>query len=363
MDSFYVILGDDDFLVHQKSKELFNKLAENFPDDLSRELIDGRAERVEEVESLVREVKTAGQTLSLFGAGKLIWVNQVNFLNQTKTGSAMGTKEALETLKCFFLGLGDTKLILSACPIHRGNSFVKWLQKNSVYEDVSKKEKEELAFRRTVELTAENLGIRFGRGALEYLAAKIGPHTRLGVEETKKLASFLGDQGGEITDNMIMEMVPDFGEGDFFEASEAFFSGKIQWAMDAIDRHFFHGKDARPLLATLQNRNRLLIQLRVLSEGGELSTQGRLGKEQLESIGRKYAHHFEDFSEKTTLNLFSQNPWFLSRLLSLLDKFSARRLIDLQSDLIRAFQDVLIQPKEQHAKIFKHLAIRANTLS
>ena len=62
----------------------------------------------------------------------------------------------------------------------------------------------------------------FGSGALEYLAGKIGSHARLGVEETKKMASYLGSEGQEITEELIIDLVPDFGEGDF-EASEAFF--------------------------------------------------------------------------------------------------------------------------------------------
>ena len=42
-----------------------------------------------------------------------------------------------------------------------------------------------------------------------------------------------------------------------------------------------------PLQTTLQNRNRLLIQLRVLVDGGEISTRQRLGKEQLGTTRKK----------------------------------------------------------------------------
>ena len=360
-DSLFAVLGDDDYLVRQRAKEIFDELSADFPDELSREIIDGRADRVDDVERILQEAKSAGETLSLFGGGKLVWINEANFLNQTKTGAAQGSKEALENLKPFLGNLGETRLILSACPVHRSHAFVKWLQKNSVYEDVAKNEKEDVAFRRIVEETAQSFGVRFAHGALEYLAGKIGAHPRLGVEETKKLASYLGKDGGEITEQMIIDMVPDFGEGDFFEASEAFFSGKLDWAIDAIDRHFFQGKDARPLLATLQNRNRLLIQLRVLVDGRELDPNQRLGKDQLQRIGQKYQENFSDPSEKTTLNVFSQNPWFLGRLLPLVKKFPTRRLIDLQSNLITAFEEVLAQPKEQHATIFKNLAIRTHS--
>ncbi|HAF58905.1 MAG TPA: hypothetical protein DCL00_04885 [Opitutae bacterium] len=359
--SLCAIIGDDDYIVRQKAKEVFDDWTKDFPDDLSREIIDGRADRVDDVLRILSEAKAATTTLSLFGGGKLVWINEANFINQNKTGAAKGAKDALEDAKAFLEKLEDSRVILSACPIHRGHGFVKWLQKNADFHDLAKNEKEDVAFRRLVEETASELEVKFAPGALDYLAGKIGAHPRLGVEETRKLASFLGSEGNEITEQMIINLVPDFGEGDFFEASEAFFSGKLDWALDAIDRHFFQGKDARPLLATLQNRNRLLIQLRVLVDGGELNPHDRMSKDLLERLAAKHARHFDDPTEKTTLNVFSQNPWFLGRLLGLVKSFSARRLIDLQSHLIEAFEQVLAQPREQHATIFKNLVIRTHS--
>jgi DNA polymerase-3 subunit delta len=357
-DSLHVILGDDDFLVRQRAREIFDDLAGEFPDDLSREIIDGRADRVDDVERILSEAKSACQTLSLFGGGKLVWINEANFLNQSKTGAAQGSKDALEACKPFLEKLSQAKLILSACPVHRNHQFIKWLQNNSKYEDIAKEEKGEASFRRIVEETARECSVDFAPGALEFLAGKIGGHSRLGVEETRKLASYVGQEGSPITEELITELVPDFGEGDFFEASEAFFSNDLKWALDAIERHFFHAKDARPLLATLQNRNRLLIQLRVLAEGGELDPDQRLSKEKLEQLGHKHAHHFSDSGEKSTLNLFSQNPWFLGRLLPIVKRFNTRKLIDLQSSLLETFEQLLIQPREQQVNIFKDLAIR-----
>ena len=357
-DSLHVVLGDDDYLVRQRAKEIYDEHSEDFPDDLSREIIDGRADRVEDVERILAEARSACQTLSLFGGGKLVWINEANFLNQTKTGAAQGSKEALEAAKPFLENLGESKLIISACPVHRNHTFIKWLKSNSTCEDVAKQEKEDVSFRRLIQETAGECGVDFAFGAVEFLAGKIGGHSRLGVEETRKLSAYLGKDGGPITEELITELVPDFGEGDFFEASEAFFSNDLQWALDAIERHFFHAKDARPLLATLQNRNRLLIQLRVLSDGGELDPSQRLSKEKLEQLGRKHAHHFSDSGEKSTLNLFTQNPWFLGRLLPIVKRFNTRSLIDLQAALLEAFEQLLIQPRDQQVAIFKDLAIR-----
>ena len=166
---------------------------------------------------------------SVIYVGKLVWINEANFLNLGKTGASQGTKDALESFKSFLENLGETKLIFSACPIHRNHSFVKWLQKNASYEDVTKNEKEDVTFRRVVQEAAEKSGVSFESGAIECLAGKIGAHPRLGAEETAKLSTYLGPDGGKITEDMIMEMVPDFGELPEGDAHPCLEKNVFQW--------------------------------------------------------------------------------------------------------------------------------------
>ena len=197
----HAIIGDDDFLVRQRAKEIFDELAQAFPDELAREVVDGRADRVEEVARILGEVRSAAGTLSLFGGGKLVWLNEANFLNQTRVGAAQGSKDELDKTKDFLGSLGEgTGVVFSACPVHRNHAFVKWLQKNAKYEDVSKSEKGDLAFRRIVEETSRECGVAYAAGAVDMLAAKISGNARLGTEETRKLAAYLGDEGEEITE-------------------------------------------------------------------------------------------------------------------------------------------------------------------
>ena len=63
--SLIAVVGDDDYVVRKRSKEIFDKLSEDFPDDLSREIIDGKADNVESVENKFLETKSALETLSL----------------------------------------------------------------------------------------------------------------------------------------------------------------------------------------------------------------------------------------------------------------------------------------------------------
>ena len=342
------VVGDDDYIVRQRAKEIYDGLLDDFPDDLSREIIDGRADKVESVEHILQEAKSAGGTLSLFGGGKLIWLNEINFLNQTKTGAAQGTKDALDSFKSFAEGLEGSKIIISACPVHRNHSFVKWLQKNSTYEDVAKQEKEDVAFRRLVEDTAKECGVSFARGAVDYCSQNWCHH---GLAWKKQKNGFLPrGENGEITEELILELVPDYGE-EIFEAPKPF---QVNWnGQSILSKDIFHGKDARPLLATLQNRNRLLIK-HVLIDGGELDPNQRLSKDLLEKIRQK-CKHFAGSRRKHSESFFAK-PMVFGTPSPLANKFSTRRLIDLQSNLIGAFEEVLA--KEQHTSIFKNLVIQ-----
>ena len=88
-----------------------------------------------------------------------------------------------------------------------------------------------------------------------------------------------------------------------------------------------------------------------------MDPNARLGKDQIDRIAQKHGQHFSDSGDKT-FNLFSQNPWFVGRLLPITKRFTTRRLIDLPAGLIDAFEKLLSQPKEEQGNILKDLAIR-----
>ena len=46
------------------------------------------------------------------------------------------------------------------------------------------------------------------------------------------------------------------------------FFRQLEWTLEALNRHFFTQTEARPLLGSLQSRNRLMIQLRILKDSG-----------------------------------------------------------------------------------------------
>jgi DNA polymerase-3 subunit delta len=355
---FTFICGSDDYLVGRAGKERFDALATEITDEFAREVINGFAANVGEVEAAVNRFRDAVQTVSMFGGKRLVWLKDVNFLADTVTGRAESTLELVEDLQQILENVNpdETAVLVTAAPIDRRRSFPKWCEKNADFALVggdADSASEALAGVALAE--AKSLGASFAPGAVELMLAKIGPNTRLLVEETRKLATYAGE-GATIEEAHVAELTPNVAEGDFFEAAEAFFSGDLKWTLAALHRHFFTGGDARPVISALQNRNRILLQVRALVDAGEARI-GPRGLDGLQRAGGAYASRFTGATEKSSFNLFTQNPWYVGKLASSAKLPSLRRLIDNQQEFIMAFEEIVRRPSEQE-EVLREMAVR-----
>jgi DNA polymerase-3 subunit delta len=366
---FILVCGQDDFLVGRKGKERFDVLAAEVADELSRETISGFAANVDEVEKAVNRFRDVVQTVSMFGGRRAVWLKDVNFLADTPTGRADGTLRLVEDLQQILASIdpADNAVLITAAPVDRRRAFLKWCEKHADFTLVGDGEGGE-AFAGLVLAEAKALGASLAPGALELLLAKVGANTRLLMEEVRKLASYASQSaatppGGApeercvIEEAHVAELTPNTAEGDFFEAAEAFCSGDLRWTLAALQRHFFTGGDSRPVIAALQNRNRLLIQLRALLDAGEI----RLGPRGVDGLAQAAARHGARFAEaageKSSFNVFAQNAWYLGKIAGSGRLPSLRRLIDNQQDLIVAFEEIIRRPQEQE-EVMRELAVR-----
>ena len=355
---FTFVCGADDFLVGRLGQERFDALAADVTDEFSRETINGFAANVGEVESAVNRFREAVQTISMFGGKRVVWLKDVNFLADTPTGRAESTLKLVEDLQQILEGVNpaETAVLVTAAPVDRRRSFAKWCEKNADFalaggDGDSAGE----ALASVVLAEARGLGAKFAPGAVELLLAKVGANTRLLVEETRKLANFAA-AGEAIAEEHVAELTPNTAEGDFFESAEAFFSGDLKWTLGALHRHFFSGGDARPVISALQNRNRILLQVRALVDAGD----ARVGPRGLDGLPRAQAAHAEKFvgaTEKSSYNIFSQNPWYLGKLAGSAKLPTLRRLIDNQQELIAAFEEIIRRPHEQE-EVLREMVVR-----
>lgn len=357
---FVFVCGPDDFLVNRMGKARFEEAAKEVTDEFSREVLSGFAANVGEVEAAVGRFRESAQTVSMFGGKRVIWLKDVNFLADSVTGRAEGTLRQVEDLQAILgaLNPAEVSVIVTAAPVDRRRAFLKWCEKNADFHLVggdSDGGGEALAGVAMAEARA--LGVSFGDGALQLLLAKIGANTRLLIEEVNKLATYLGDEK-TIEESHVAELTPNVAEGDFFEAAEAFFSGDLKWTLGALHRHFFAGGDARPIISALQNRNRILLQIRALMDAGEVKVGPRgLDKGGFDRAAATYGKHFIGAPEKNSYNLFSQNPWYLGKLAGSAKLPTLRRLIDNQQEFIRAFEEIIQRPNEQE-EVLREMTVR-----
>ncbi len=356
--NFTFICGSDDFLVGRLGKDRYAAMSVEVADDFARETINGFAGNVGEVESAVNRFREAVQTVSMFGGKRAIWLKDVNFLSDTVTGRAESTLKLVEDLQDILSKLhpAETSVLVTAAPIDRRRSFPKWCEKNSDFTLVGgDADGAGDALLGVALAEAKSLGAAFGPGAVELMLAKVGANTRLIVEETRKLATYAGD-AARIEEAHVAELTPNVAEGDFFEAAEAFFSGDLRWTLAALHRHFFSGGDARPVISALQNRNRILLQVRALIDAGE----ARIGARGLDGLPRAataYAGRFIGATEKSSYNLFSQNAWYVGKLAGGAKLPALRRLIDNQQEFIATFEEIVRRPSEQE-EVLREMAVR-----
>ncbi len=361
---FVFVCGPDDYLVSRIGRDRFEKAAAGM-DEFSREVISGFTANVGEVEAVVKQFREAAQTLGLFGGRRAVWLKDVNFLADSVTGRAEGTLKLVGDLQELLekIDPAEVAVVITASPVDRRRSFPKWCEANSDFElagESGGRGGGSVNWRALADEECARFGVTLAGDALELLVAKTAGNARLFIGEIQKLATWLDEPGGAIAEKHVEELVPAFGEGDFFEATEAFFSRNITWTLAALRRHFFTGQNARPVIASLQNRNRILIQLRALVFGGEVSLGSRgVDKGALDRAAQNYAALYgEAAAEKTPFNIFTQNAWYLGKLAGDPKKLPPLRvLIDHQFEIARAFEEVIARPDEQE-EVLSAMAIR-----
>lgn len=357
--NFTFICGSDDYLVDRLGKARFAELAREVPDEFSREVLSGFANNVGEVGTALNRFRESVQTVAMFGGRRVVWLKDVNFLADNVTGRAESTLRLVGELQELLAQVNpaETAVLITAAPVDRRRAFPKWCEKNADFV-LAGGDDDASALADVVLAEARTAGHAITPDAVQLLLARTGPNTRLLVEEIRKLATSV-EAGAAIEEAHVAELTPNVAEGEFFETAEAFFSGDLRRTLAALQQHFFAGGDARPVLSALQNRNRILIQVRALVDAGD----ARLGPRGLDGLPRAaaaYGKHFTGATEKSSFNVFSQNAWYVGKLAGSGKLPTLRRLIDHQQAFIAAFEGIVERPHAQE-EVLREMTVRCLT--
>lgn len=352
----HFICADDEFIADNRARELFAELSKDISDDMSKEIIQGAANNASDALKVCANTLESARTLSLFGGKKVVWLRGLNFLNDSN-GRSKDTQAALEELAqaCANFNPQEVALIISASPVDKRKKAFKIFKENSDFEYFESSNAQDACFQ-LIKAEAQKLGVEISADALDALISTVAANPRMAIQELNKLATYKGFKG-KIEKKDVSDIVPIFGESDFFELCSMFYEGNISAALAAIRRFFFSNKNAsaRPIISSLQRQNSMLIQIRALMDDGKLPKSERMPRGAFESLASEYAPIYKT-AEKSPYNIFSQNPWYMSRLASIAARMPQRKLIDIQLRLSKAFEDLISRPNSDE-EIVKEIFI------
>lgn len=351
---YILFVGDDDFLVNREARARWEKESAEAFDDMSKDVIEGTALGVDDIAEIVDKFIESLRTLPLFGGKKYVWLRNVNWLSEGRLVDSEKTANAVKRLaeEAATLDGNAVCTLISVIKPDKRRTVTKQLLKCGELNAVAGGgDPEELFI--GLENEARKLGVKIDDDALRLLVDKVNRHTRMSYVELGKLACYVG-QGGTIDAGTVLSLVPVFGEGDFFEPVELFFTGDLEKTLAALRSYFFNNDSARPLLSAMQKRNSLLIQLRALLDAGDvrLNFRGEIPKGEISAAGERYGQMFGGNNEKSGYNLFSQNAWYVGAKIAGTLKNRAvtlKRLIDWQLDFLKAFEALIARPREDEA--------------
>src|SRR4051794_38143818 len=194
-----LVCGDDEFAVKERAKEIFKKWTDEIGGS-DHETIDGAVSNAGDALRALAKLREGIQTLPFFGGGKVVWLQNCNFLGEERAASAKDVTETLADLSAELktFEFGSVRLLISAGKVDKRKTFYKTVEKiGSVetFDGLSLDDKDWA-------VQAEGIAVRALRefkkdisdDAVAKLVANIGPNTRQLNSECEKLATYVGDR-------------------------------------------------------------------------------------------------------------------------------------------------------------------------
>jgi DNA polymerase-3 subunit delta len=289
----HLLAGSDEDAVKKAAATLAEKLAP--ADAMNFEIIDGRADSVDDAARSIQKVREAILTLPFFGGGKLVWWKAVNFFDESGVGRHASVKEALETLLPDLdqVDGSSVTLLISALGIHKGRAFAKALLKKAQAKyfdlpDLRRTSEDEIIFQ--IEQRMKAAGIRPGPGAAERFFQATGIDTALWSQEMEKLACFLGDGKSELTREDVNRIISGSREVLIWDFCHAVLGGDARTALELLGALLAQEESEVGILILLAGQVRLAALGAVLRENKmlRLASRGSFSSAEVSSAGEAY---------------------------------------------------------------------------
>ena len=194
-----LVCGEDEFAVKQRARQLYQQWCAELG-GMDHEIIAAAAANSGDALAVLARLREALQTLPFFGSGKVVWLQDCNFLGDERAASAQDVTETLaglaEELKNF--SWQGVRLLISAGKVDKRKTFFKTLDKIGSAEVLSGWSADDKDWANRAEMEARSAVRKrqkdIAEEALAELVNRVGPNPRLLDTEIEKLCLFVGDR-------------------------------------------------------------------------------------------------------------------------------------------------------------------------
>src|SRR5215510_1405951 len=92
-----LVMGEDEFGVKQRARQVYQQWTEELG-GMDHEIIDSAASNSSEALKAIARLRESLQTLPFFGSGKVVWLQNCNFLGDERAATTQAVTESLAEL-------------------------------------------------------------------------------------------------------------------------------------------------------------------------------------------------------------------------------------------------------------------------
>jgi len=209
----YLFVGDDEYPLNLAARQLVNTLVPSAEQTFGLEVIEGRADSVDDAVRVTKRCLEALVTPGFLMTGdKVIWWRGVSFLDsptdkdevvpEKSKGTTDDNDLVKEAVKAITVALqngqaGTTVLLVTAPKVDKRSAFYKFFSSRFEVREFMLPDKAylvEKVGREKISVTFRELGVALDSEAQELFLTRVGADSRQIFMEAEKLALFLGDR-------------------------------------------------------------------------------------------------------------------------------------------------------------------------
>lgn len=357
-----LIIGEDEFSATAAARERIDRFVPPADQTLGLEIIDGQADVIDQALACLHRCLEAIRTIGFLGGRKAVWLRGVDFLSDPIVGRNKGVQETLQTLADTMAG-GMPEghlLIITALKVDARTSFYKACVAHGevITFDLAEKPWQRDRGAMTFAMHAfKNAGLQIGDELIESFILKVGTDTRQIMQETAKLATYLGDR--RAVQAADIETITSTSRDLFaWDLEDAVGNRNLRQSLTVLRQLLFQRMEPIRLIAGLEGRFRHLLILREALDNRWITVQpmGHANfKLTMADLPEALAEQFKQAlaSEKGT----PLHPFVAGKLAGQATLFT-RPEIDQRRDWILAARRQLVSSAIQGALILEYLILK-----